>query len=190
MNDAQLENLLHEVGRTTASPAPPADLTRKVRQRYFQRKRTIRLGGGLAVTAFLACLGIYFSSFILHPSSFPLPSPAVSLEERIAQLDRKLDQLAVKIHQQENTLARMVEYQRVLDAAGPRAAEMTEYGMNLRQKIQAEQAGYMLVGLGEDYLALSQPDQAAKNFKKVLENMPGTAAAKKAKEHMSKLATQ
>jgi uncharacterized protein with von Willebrand factor type A (vWA) domain len=187
INDAQLENLLREAGKTAVPPALPADLADRVRHRYFRRRKSIRLGGSLAVVTLLASLGIYYPSFILHPSSFPSHSPTLTLEQRIEQLNRKLDQLAIKIKQQKKELAQMVEYQQALDKGGPLAADMTEYGMALRQRIRAEQAGYMLVGLGEDFLALSQPAEAAKNFKKVLDNFPDTAAAAKAKTHLAKL---
>jgi prefoldin subunit 5 len=186
LNDDQLESLLHEAVRAVGVPEVSGDLAGQVRQKYARRKRGIRLNAALATAALLLCAGIY-SSFITHHSSFVPPSPALSLEERIAELDRKLDQLAVRIGQQENTLARMAEYQRVLAADGPRAADMTEYGIELRQKIQAEQTGYMLVGLGEDYLALSQPDRATKNFQQVVENLPATAAAEKARMHLAGL---
>jgi hypothetical protein len=180
MNDSQLENLLYEAGQMVAPPMPD-DLAVQVRLKYFKRRKNILYGGSTAAII-LGCLCIYSSSFILYPSSFPPPSPALALEERIERLNRKLDQLTVKIQEQDKELAQMVEYQKALDSNSPQMAEMTEYGMMIRQKIQAEQAGYMLVGLGEDYLAMSQPDQAAKNFKKVVESFPETATASKAKK--------
>ncbi len=187
LNDSQLDKLLHELAGTENRPTISGDLAGQVRRRYFHRRRAVRLGGGLVFTAVIACVGIFYSSFILLPSSFPPPSPALSLEERIERLDRRLDQLAVKIGEQQRELGQIVEYKKALDSAGPRAAEMTEYGMALQQRIQAEQAGYMLVGLGEDYLALSQPDLAVRNFKKVLENYPDTVAAVKAKKKLEGL---
>jgi TolA-binding protein len=186
MNDAQLDNLLREAAQTSAQPAINGDLAGQVRRRYFRHRRTIRLGG-LFVVALLACIGIYSSFFILHPSSYPNLSPALSLEERIERLNQKLDQLETKIHDQGKTLAQMIEYQKARCAGDSIAAEATDYGMALRQRIQSEQVGYMLVGLGEDFLAQSQPAEAAKNFEKVVNNFPGTAAAAKAKIYLAKL---
>ncbi len=184
MNDFELDSLLRKELEESPSPPLPDDLAGRVRKLRDRRRMKLRIATCSII--FVAALGGYAWHNSAGRQSVASSQAVDALIAKLDDLERKVAELQEKIKEQDEENAQIVEYRRALSIS-PAAAEDTPYGRKIRDRVNLEQTAYMLVGLGEERLALGEADEARRNFRTVVEKLPTASSAERAKELLAKM---
>jgi hypothetical protein len=197
MDDTRLEALLRAASRSeTPFPDAAPDLADRVRRLRTRRRRTRTALGGLMATAVLiggTTWVVYYAASPTQEANQPVadaikPPPVVGAfsAEDAQRLRAEIAELAAEAQRREQAVEEMTRRQRSREQIARLERHLDQPDPLEVARIEIEKTAFLLIDHAQQQSLLSPDSSPAEEYRRILEDFPGTSAARTAEQRLSR----